>query len=1384
MDGSTPPTPTTPAPIVNLSAEPTSVLLESTSTLTWSSTNATSCSASWTTQTGTSGSEAVTITTAGNNSFSITCSGDGSSGSASVTVEGYRNTDGVVVDGYISGAEVFIDEDDDWVLDTNENSTTSDNEGKFTIKYANGNLVSIGGTDLDSQTLLDNLLITHKLAGHTDFKAVTPVTSVAAFMEDASLVNAALGIDASIDVFTFDPVANKGDGNINDYLYEKGNQLTVLALALQNISNDLNTTTETTQDYFKAISEEVEKEYTETNTRVDIETQAFASKALDNVIAAKSLTIGDTAKANTITTLSGILPIIQVKSDDTLTTEIIKFGISTLQTDIINIANGSADENTVNGYTNDVFNYIANSQNLNADDLVPDIGAIDDSITTDEDNSVQFNALLNDSFVTSSSYSVSYSQPLNGSISLSGDVFNYIPNKDFNGSDTFTYTITQSEKADTANVNIAINPVNDPPSIEIASTIQVAENQTDVTTVSVSDVDGDELTLTLGGTDADSFNLSNENKLSFKELPDYENKISYSITLILTDGIVTVDRDLTIIVLDVDEAPVVTSSDVFNADENQTAIDTVSASDPEGSSITFELSGTDANSLSISSSGILTFNSAPNYELKNVYSIDVNIGDGINTTTQNLTININDINDVPLVTSASYDLNLLPQDQTSKAITLSATDEDGDTLTYSIINNGTYGTASFSAQSATETINVSVAANNSGSGNVYVIDGTQRKAISLNVGTTYTFIHSDSHPFRFSSTSDGIHGGGTEYTTGVTKSSGSTIIEVTSLTPTKLYYYCSIHQGMGASATMVNSNVDSSVTYKTASSTQSSQSESFTFKVNDGTADSDTATVTIDLKTDPLYKYQWHLNNTGQTNFASNGGTSGADLNLDSVIVSGYTGDGVVVSIIDDGLEIAHEDLVDNVVTGSWNFNNSSSDPTLSSPCEEQTNSSCGGHVQIAGIIAAKGWNNKGGRGIAPDASIIGYNLLGGGGYYYYEQNQARGVNPPGGVTADIYNMSYGPDYGEDEITYDLPQFIEADYQTVVDGFINGVNNLRSGKGAIYLKASGNEFAKNYTSDCGTTLLACNEIIWDDETALPYLMIIPALNADDISASYSTPGAGLWVSGYGGEYGYSYPAIMTVDRSSCDLGYSRSNNSINDFMSGSNNENSDCNYASTFNGTSSATPTVAGVVALMLEANPDLTWRDVKHILALTADKIHLSASHDYQGVTQFQWVENKAGYNYHNWYGFGKVDAEEAVSIAASFTANNLGSFITTSFVGSGTLNEQIPYPDYLLNTIPVSKPAGSNGKVEFVRVSVNFNHEIPKSIGIRLLSPDGTTHNIMQPMTNVGTNPKDYYFDIGISGFYGENIEGDWSIVIDDYIDDGINGTLGSWGIEIYGN
>ena len=155
------PTPSEPSPTSSLSSSSSSVLIDTVVTLTWSSTNATSCTASgtWTGTKATSGSEDVTIATPGNNQFTITCSGAGGSRAASVTVEGYRNTDGVSVDGYIRQADIFIDTNDSYTADSGEDTTTSDNDGKFTIKYSDGNLISLGGTDLDSGNALDNFLL-------------------------------------------------------------------------------------------------------------------------------------------------------------------------------------------------------------------------------------------------------------------------------------------------------------------------------------------------------------------------------------------------------------------------------------------------------------------------------------------------------------------------------------------------------------------------------------------------------------------------------------------------------------------------------------------------------------------------------------------------------------------------------------------------------------------------------------------------------------------------------------------------------------------------------------------------------------------------------------------------------------------------------------------------------------------------------------------------------------------------------------------------------------------------------------------------------------------------------------------------------------------------
>mgnify|MGYP001280765184 FL=1 len=112
------------AAISSFTSSSSSVLLGGTVDISWASTNATSCSAPWTTQTGTSGTETVTITTAGNNTFTISCTGEGGSSSQSQSIEGYRNIAGITLDGYISGANIFIDTDSDYIMDSGETSTT------------------------------------------------------------------------------------------------------------------------------------------------------------------------------------------------------------------------------------------------------------------------------------------------------------------------------------------------------------------------------------------------------------------------------------------------------------------------------------------------------------------------------------------------------------------------------------------------------------------------------------------------------------------------------------------------------------------------------------------------------------------------------------------------------------------------------------------------------------------------------------------------------------------------------------------------------------------------------------------------------------------------------------------------------------------------------------------------------------------------------------------------------------------------------------------------------------------------------------------------------------------------------------------------------------
>ena len=550
--------------------------------LTWSSSNATSCTASggWIGSKATSGTESVTISTNGDNTFNLRCNGEGgNSGLSSLTIEGYKTISGVSVDGYISNASIFVDKNDNFTLDSDESDTTSGTNGDFTIRYDNGSLVSLGGTDLDTQNSLANLLLMNTLSGYTETLVVTPVTSVASFIctntsvacsGTGATINALLGIDSSIDINTLDPVASKGDGGINDYLYEKGNQITALAYALQNISNDLNTSSDTTQGYFKAIAEELDVEYSSTSKKIDIENPIFITNVLENVITANSLTIASDAKANTIAALSSVLPIIQVKSTNSLTASIIRFATGTMQSDLVKIANGTQPDNMNNWYSSDgIISYIATTQSITTEGLQPTIVSFQDEVSTVEDTSVSINPLANDSFQTSLPVVLTASGQTGGGISITNNIITYTPNANFNGSDAIQYTITQGSASSSSSISITISSVNDSPVINTSSTINISNGVSDVGTISTSDVDGDTLTLSLSGTDASSFTLSETNVLTFNEAPDYETKNSYSLTLSLTDGTVTVTKDITISIIRprVIGYEVIKSIDVINTKE-------------------------------------------------------------------------------------------------------------------------------------------------------------------------------------------------------------------------------------------------------------------------------------------------------------------------------------------------------------------------------------------------------------------------------------------------------------------------------------------------------------------------------------------------------------------------------------------------------------------------------------------------------------------------------------------------------------------------------------------------------------------------------------------------------------------------------------------------
>ena len=540
----------TPAPVnsLSLSVDVTEVLVGSTVTLTWAST-VSSCSASasgsWSGAKASSGSETITVSTAGVNTFALTCGGANSS----TSVTGFRNANGVVVDGYLSDATVFIDSNSNFQIDGSEASTTSSSAGAFSLRHANGRLVSLGGTDVATQTLLTDLVLTAPNSGYLAAPVITPLTSIISFMENPDNIHAVMGLDSSIDILTTDPVASLAMGPAYEILYEKGNQLTVLTLVVNNLVKNLSAEVMGYAEFFEGLAEILEEEFTASPlTKVDIESRAFITTIINAINEAGALGMSELNQTNTINALVKALPLIQVKANSETTTSLLNFSLKTLQTDIVAIASGSASAELVNNYANNIQAYVATTESIDSALITPTILAFGDSATTLEDTAVTFDVANNDSLLSGLPFTLAITvAPLNGTVTISGGSVTYTPGLNFNGDDSFTYSVTQNSQTVTAEVSISITPVNDAPSIDSQLTIRAVDGSTALTDLSISDVDGDELTVTIGGTDAESFEYV-DGAIVFKTAPDSFSKNSYSITVSVSDGTLTTEAELSIAV--------------------------------------------------------------------------------------------------------------------------------------------------------------------------------------------------------------------------------------------------------------------------------------------------------------------------------------------------------------------------------------------------------------------------------------------------------------------------------------------------------------------------------------------------------------------------------------------------------------------------------------------------------------------------------------------------------------------------------------------------------------------------------------------------------------------------------------------------------------------
>jgi kexin len=456
-----------------------------------------------------------------------------------------------------------------------------------------------------------------------------------------------------------------------------------------------------------------------------------------------------------------------------------------------------------------------------------------------------------------------------------------------------------------------------------------------------------------------------------------------------------------------------------------------------------------------------------------------------------------------------------------------------------------------------------------------------------------------------------------------------------------------------------------------------------------------------DASNDPQMTGQWYLFNSS---------IPGTDVNATNLWGLGIKGGCSKVAVVDDGVDTAHEDLKDNLRETSLNYNYSGQKSPPTDPSHYYSNSFHG--TCVAGIIGARDNNSIGIRGVSPRAVLVGRNLLEG----TVSDADQQDAMSRGKESIWISNNSWGATDGTG--TFSSPSI---PWQT---GIEDGLSGGRNSKGIIFLWAAGNGSQVSITN---TTEIDNSN--YDSQANYYGVLAIGGVGKNGKKPYYAERGANLWVSGP--TLGDDGNGILTTDR----MGSSGRSSS---------------NYYGSFNGTSAATPMVSGVVALLLDAFPNLNWRDVREILAKSARKIDSSDSN---------WFTNGAGLTFNEKYGFGLVDAQSALKLAKTWSSITGNQLVYTS---SSTTSTTIPDNNTtgITQTIVVADSGIST--IEYVEIYVSSNHTYFADINLTLKSPSNSLVNITKKHvcnTSTCSLPTTPY-RFGASSFLGESANGIWTI------------------------